>query len=102
VRSLNERKQIMTLDLKNIRERLEAKRAELQDEAGTLEPMARDEPPEDYTTKDPGPYDQGDEAVDLLQTEEDRAILGNEKAILTQVVEALRHLDQGTYGKCMV
>jgi DnaK suppressor protein len=91
----------MTLDLKEIRERLEAKRAELQGEAGTLDQETHPAP-QDPNSVDPGPYDQGDEAVDLLQTEEDQAILGNEDALLTQVKEALKRLDQGTYGKCIV
>jgi DnaK suppressor protein len=91
----------MVLDLGSIRERLEAKRAELKHENTDLEPLAHPAP-EDPVEANIGPYDLGDGSVDLEETEKDRAILENENALLMQVEEALRRLDNGTYGKCMI
>ena len=91
----------MTLDLKQIRERLEAKRAELQHDSDTLGPQAHPAPI-DYIEANEGLKDQGDDAIDLEQIEKDRAILVNDNALLMQVEEALKRLDNGTYGKCMV
>ncbi|HET9922329.1 MAG TPA: TraR/DksA C4-type zinc finger protein [Ktedonobacteraceae bacterium] len=91
----------MTLDLKNIRERLEAKRAELRNEAGTLDSQAHPAPV-DYIEANEGLKDEADDAVDLEQIEKNRAILVNENALLMQVEEALKRLDNGTYGTCII
>jgi DnaK suppressor protein len=91
----------MALDLGRIREQLEIKRAELQHEDSSLESEVHSNPV-DPLQADQGPYDQGDEAVDLQQLEGNQAVLVNEDALLTQVKEALKQLDNGTYGKCMV
>ncbi len=91
----------MVLDLGSIHERLEMKRAELKHESATMESLAHPAP-EDYIEVNIRPYDQGDGSVDLEETEKDRAILENENALLIQVEEALKRLDNGTYGKCMI
>jgi DnaK suppressor protein len=91
----------MVLDLGSIRERLEVKRAELKRESKDLDPLAHPAP-DDFFQVNTGPYDQGDGSVDLEETEKDRAILVNENALLMQVEEALKRLDDGTYGKCMI
>lgn len=91
----------MALDLGSIREQLEVKRAELQHESSTLNPLAHPAPV-DYIEANEGLKDQGDDAVDLEQMEKDRAILVNENALLIQVEEALKRLDNGTYGQCIV
>ncbi len=91
----------MALDLGSIREQLEMKRAELQHESNTLDPMAHPAPV-DYIEANEGLKDQGDDAVDLEQMEKDRAILVNENALLIQVEEALKRLDNGSYGRCLI
>jgi DnaK suppressor protein len=91
----------MTLDLKQIRERLEAKGAELRSEADTLDPEAHPAPV-DYIEANEGMKDQGDDAIDLEQIEKDRALLVNENALLMQVEEALKRLDNGVYGACII
>ena len=67
----------MALDLGRIREQLEIKRAELQHEDSSLESEVHSNPV-DPLQADQGPYDQGDEAVDLQQLEGNQAVLVNE------------------------
>lgn len=91
----------MALDLGSIRKRLEIKRAELQHQRDTLDPMAHPAPV-DYIEANEGLKDQGDDAIDLEQIEKNRAILVNVNALLIQVEEALKRLDNGTYGQCII
>lgn len=91
----------MVLDLGSMREQLEVKRAELKHESDIIDPLAHPAPV-DYIEANEGLKDQGDDAIDLEQMEKDRAILVNENALLMQVEEALKRLNNGSYGKCMI
>ena len=91
----------MALDLGSIRRRLEIKRAELQHESDVLGSMAHPAPV-DYIEANEGLKDQGDDAIDLEQIQKNRAILVNVNALLIQVEEALKRLDNGTYGQCII
>ena len=53
-------------------------------------------------TGDPERYGNhpGDEGTETLEKETSLAMQGNLETILTEVDEALRKMDNGTYGKC--
>src|SRR5437588_11809997 len=89
----------MTIDLSLMRQRLEAKQAELQKNISGLteahpEPVGAIEASE-------GPQDTEDTAVDFLETQQEQSLLVNEQALLTEVLAALKRLDDGTYGLCV-
>lgn len=89
----------MTIDAQKMRERLEAKRDELQTEiAGLTEARPT---PVDPVEASEGPQDFEDTAVDFLETQGEQSTLVNEQALLTEVLGALKRLDEGTYGLCV-
>lgn len=89
----------MTIDLKRMRSRLEAKRNELQTSiAGLTE--AHPVPTDPIEAND-GPNDFEDVAVDFLEIQNEQSIRVNEQALLTEVLQALKRLDDGTYGICV-
>lgn len=89
----------MTIDINKMRERLEAKRAELQGNASGLNQAHPT--PVDYITANEGDKDQGDDAVELQEIETERAVLVNEDALLIEVQNALDRILNGTYGICI-
>ena len=89
----------MTINLEQIKQRLEAKRAELQENIASLtEAHPR---PVDALEASEGPQDFEDTAVDFLETQQEQAVLVNQQALLTEVERALERIEQGTYGKCV-
>ena len=89
----------MTINLEQIKQRLEAKRAELQENIANLtEAYPR---PVDALEASEGPQDFEDTAVDFLETQQEQAVLVNQQALLTEVESALERIEQGTYGKCV-
>jgi DnaK suppressor protein len=89
----------MTINLEQIKQRLEAKRAELQENIASLtEAHPR---PVDALEASEGPQDFEDTAVDFLETQQEQAVLVNQQALLTEVESALERIEQGTYGKCV-
>lgn len=88
----------MAIDIQKMKERLEAKRAEiLQNIAGLTE--AYPKPSADRgETQDAQDFE--DEAVDFLETQQEQSILFNEQALLTEVEDALKRIEAGTYGRC--
>src|SRR5260370_36628279 len=90
----------MAIDLKVMKKRLEDKQAELQRSlAGLTEAQPQ---PVDPIGASVGPQDFEEVAVDFLETQQEQSIQVNEQALLTEVQEALKRIDQGTYGKCVV
>ena len=88
----------MTINIQLMKERLEAKRAELKQQVGDLT--------EAYPTDDPidaseGAQDFEDTAVDFVETQQEQAIDVNERALLTEVEAALKRIEDGTYGRCV-
>lgn len=90
----------MTIDLKEMKKRLEEKRAELLAHLGGLDqayptPVNSDEASEGL---------QGFEelAVDALEHEQEQALLVNERALLSEVASALQRIEDGSYGNCVV
>lgn len=90
----------MTIDLNEIRTRLEAKRDELRMNAAGL--TEAHPAPTDPVEANDGPNDFEDEAVDFLETQTEQSILVNEQSLLTEVLQALKRIDNGTLGKCVV
>src|SRR5205809_3350895 len=89
----------MTINLEQIKKRLEAKRAELQENIkGLTEAHPR---PVGAIEANEGPQDFEDIAVDFLETQQEQSLLVNEQALLTEVERALERIEQGTYGKCV-
>lgn len=88
----------MTIDTQRMRERLEAKRGELQTEIARL--TEAHPTPVDPIEAGEGPQDFEETAVDFLETQGEQSTLVNEQALLTEVLAALKRLDDGTYGLC--
>lgn len=90
----------MTLDLQKIRERLLAKQAELQHDVSDLtQAQALDVDPSDASQ---GTGDFEDAAIDENTLVDTQSVEVNEQALLADVQTALKRLDEGTYGTCIV
>src|SRR6202049_4367357 len=90
----------MTINLEQIKKRLEAKRAELQE---NIEGLTEAHPtPVGAIEASEGPQDFEDVAVDFLETQQEQSLLVNEQALLTEVQRALKRIEDGTYGYCVV
>ena len=88
----------MTIDLNRMRVRLEAKRDELRANIARL--TEANPVPTDPIEANEGPNDFEDVAVDFLEVQQEQSILVNEQALLTEVLQALKRIDNGTYGIC--
>jgi DnaK suppressor protein len=89
----------MTIDLNEMKIRLEAKLAELQKSIADLT-EAHPEPIGPIEASE-GPQAFEDVAVDFLETQQEQSILVNQQALLTEVEDALKRIEDGTYGKCV-
>ena len=88
----------MAIDIARMKQRLEAKRAELErNMAGLTEAQPE---PQGSIDLDEGPYDFEDQSVDVQESQQEKEILDNEQALLAQVNAALQRIEQGTYGIC--
>jgi DnaK suppressor protein len=89
----------MTIDLHQMKNRLEAKRDELRTNiAGLTEAHPV---PTDPVEANEGPNGFEDIAVDFLEMQKEQSLLVNEQALLTEVLSALKRIDEGTYGLCV-
>src|SRR2546421_12989938 len=89
----------MAIDLNEMKIRLEAKLAELQQSIVDLT-EAHPEPVGPIEASD-GPQDFEDVAVDFLETQQEQSLLVNQQALLIEVQRAIERIDNGTYGKCV-
>ena len=89
----------MTIDLNRMRARLEAKRDELRTNIARL--TEANPVPTDPIVANEGQNDLEDVAVDFLEMQNEQSILVNEQALLTEVLQALKRIDDGTYGICV-
>ncbi|HEX9131674.1 MAG TPA: TraR/DksA C4-type zinc finger protein [Ktedonobacteraceae bacterium] len=87
---------MMTIDMQKMRARLEAKRAELQHEIAGLafEEASSGRPGQ-------GVEDTGETAQAFQEVQLDESILQNQRHLLADIEEALRRLQDGTYGRCL-
>lgn len=90
----------MTLDMKKIKERLLARKAELEQQAAGLD-QAYPTPVDPVEANDP-PTDFEENAVDVQEMQQEQSILVTDQSLLIEVIEALKRIDEGTYGKCVV
>src|SRR5215467_7130584 len=88
----------MTIDLAVMRKRLEDKEAEIQQHIATLTGSPAQS--EDSIQASDGVLEPEEEAVDLEETDVEQAILDNEKTLLNEVQQALKRIENGTYGIC--
>jgi RNA polymerase-binding transcription factor len=90
----------MSIDIQSMKQRLEAKRDELKSNISGL--TEAHPAPTDPIEASEGPQDFEEVAVDFLETQNEQSLLMNEQALLTEVLQALKRIDQGTYGLCLV
>ena len=90
----------MTIDIQSMKHRLEEKRDELQSNISRLT-EAHPSPIDPIEASD-GPQDFEDVAVDFLEIQQEQSVLVNEQSLLTEVLRALKRIDEGTYGMCVV
>ena len=89
----------MAIDIEKMKKRLEAKQAELQQQlAGLTE--ARPTPVDPIEISE-GSQDFEEIAVDFLETQQEQSIRVNEQSLLTEVQNALKRIENGTYGRCV-
>ncbi len=86
----------MTIDIQKVRARLEAKRTELQHESAVL---TFEEASSSQAGQ--GVEDTGEAAQAFQEVQLDESILQNQRHLLADVEEALRRLQDGTYGRCL-
>ena len=89
----------MTIDLNKMKERLMAKRTELENDIAALT-QAHPEAVGPVEANDP-PQDIEDIAVDFDEIQKEQSLLVNQQALLTEVQQALERIEQGIYGKCI-
>ena len=89
----------MTIDLHEMKSRLEVKRDELLTNISGLT-EAHPVPTDSIEASD-GPNDFEDKAVDFSELQKEQSLLVNEQALLTEVLRALKRIDEGTYGICV-
>jgi DnaK suppressor protein len=90
----------MTVDLDNMRERLEAKRAELQTHLNDLHEGYRGS--RNFIETQEKALEFEEAASDLAEQQLQQTIIANEVALLTEVQDALKRIAQGHYGFCTV
>ena len=89
----------MALDLQHIKEQLQTKEKELQE---SIEGLTEAYPePVDPIQASEGPQDFEEIAVDFLETQQEQSIMVNQRALLQEVKDALKRIENGTYGRCV-
>ena len=89
----------MAIDLFKMKTRLEAKRDELQ---LNISGLTESHPvPTDSIEANEGPNDLADQAVDFLEIQKEQSLRVNEEALVTEVLQALKRIDEGRYGLCV-
>jgi DnaK suppressor protein len=89
----------MTIDLVLMKRRLETKRTELEDQIANL--TEAHPTPVGAIEASEGNQEFEDVAVDFLEIEKEQSLLVNEQALLTEVEDALKRIENGTYGRCI-
>lgn len=89
----------MAIDIQRMKQRLQEKQAELQEQIASL--TEAHPAPVDPVELSEGPQDFEETAVDFLEMNQEQSILVNEQALLTMVHQALKRIEEGTYGICV-
>ncbi len=86
----------MAINLQQTRARLERKRDELQETLAQLRKLYA----ADSSEPSNGVEDTEEVARETAEREEERSIFVNQRRLLDEVKQALKRLDEGTYGRC--
>lgn len=89
----------MAIDLTLMKKRLETKREELEKSIAAL--TEAHPTPVDAIEASDGPQDFEEVAVDFLEIQKEQSLLVNEQALLTEVKDALKRIENGSYGQCV-
>jgi len=89
----------MAVDLTLMKRRLETKRSELEQHIAA-QTEAHPTPADAIEASD-GPQDFEEIAVDFLEIQKEQSVLVNEQALLTEVKDALKRIENGSYGQCV-
>ncbi len=89
----------MTIDIQQQKEHLETKKSELQRHISNLTEAYPT--PVDPIQVSEGSQDFEETAVDFLEMQQEQSIMVNEQALLTEVMRALKRIEEGTYGRCV-
>jgi len=89
----------MAIDRQKMKQRLQEKQAELQEQIASL--SEAHPTPIDPIELSEGPQDFEETAVDFLEMNQEQSILVNGQALLTMVHQALKRIEEGTYGICV-
>ncbi|MBE3562026.1 MAG: TraR/DksA family transcriptional regulator [Ktedonobacteraceae bacterium] len=90
----------MPLDIQQVKQRLKEKQAELQEQISSQTEVRAS--PSWPTDASEAPQDFEDTAVDFLETQQEQSTVVNAQALLTEVQDALKRIEDGTYGRCVV
>ena len=88
------------ISIQKMKELLEAKQAELQE--GIQSQTEAYPPPVGPIELSEGSAEFEDRAVDFLEMQKEQSLLVNEQSLLTEVRNALKRIEDGTYGRCLV
>ncbi|GAC1666014.1 MAG: TraR/DksA C4-type zinc finger protein [Ktedonobacteraceae bacterium] len=89
----------MTIDLALMKKRLEAKQAELENQIANL--TEAHPTPVGAVEASEGNQEFEDVAVDFLEIQKEQSLLVNEQALLSEVEDALKRIENGSYGRCV-
>ncbi len=89
----------MTIDLALMKRRLESKRTELENQIANL--TEAHPTPVGAIEAGEGNQEFEDVAVDFLEIQKEQSLLVNEQALLKEVGDALKRIENGTYGRCI-
>jgi DnaK suppressor protein len=89
----------MTIDLTLMKKRLEAKQAELENQIANL--TEAHPTPVGAVEASEGNQEFEDVAVDFLEIQKEQSLLVNEQALLSEVEDALKRIENGSYGRCV-
>lgn len=96
----------MSIDLKKMKARLEAKRQEIATSIHAL-PAGHDEKNDPANQKDANDFeytyqDKEDDAVDAQERDQEQLIVATQQPMLDEIDAALKRIEDGTYGRCTV
>jgi DnaK suppressor protein len=89
----------MSIDLERMKTLLEAKRAELRKSLKTLTGASPSSEKPDEANRDP--VDREEAAIDVNEMQDEWFVRVNQEKILAEVEEALKRIEQGSYGHCV-
>ncbi len=90
----------MAINIQEMKKRLQEKQAALQAQLGNQTEAYPT--PVDPIEASEGSQDFEETAVDFLETQQEQSITVNAQALLTEVQDALKRIEDGTYGRCIV